>query len=172
MNAIFKRRSIRKFIKEELPQEDVMQILKAGMAAPSAKDNRDWVFIFLEDAADIECFIEVHPNAFPMRTASVSILVCADKAKNKDPKNDNWGILNAAAGIENMLIMATELGYGSLWVGVYPEPRRIESITRLCALPEHIVPIGIVCVGKAGEEKEPIDRYQEDTVFHGKYGVK
>ncbi len=171
MNAIFRRRSIRKFIKEAIPREDVLQILKAGMAAPSAKDNQDWVFIFLEDEADIERFIEAHPNGFAMRTAPLNILVCVDKTRNKTPEHD-WGVLNAAACIENMLIMATELGYGSLWVGVNPVPVRIECIRGICALPEHIDPIGIVCVGKTEKAKEPIDRYLEDAVFHGRYGVK
>ncbi len=85
MSTIFRRRSIRKFLEEEIPQEDIREILKAGMAAPSAKNNQDWVFIFIEDPADIERFIQVHPNGFAMRTAPVNILVCADKNKNKDP---------------------------------------------------------------------------------------
>ena len=41
----------------------------AGMAAPSAKDNREWVFIRMTDKAAIEQFISVHPNGFAMRTA-------------------------------------------------------------------------------------------------------
>jgi nitroreductase len=171
MSSIFKRRSVRKFLKEEIPQEDIREILKAGMAAPSAKNNQDWVFIFIEDQADIERFIQVHPNGFAMRPAPVNILVCADKNKNKNPAFD-WGMLDAAAAMENMLIMATELGYGSLWVGVVPDPKRITCIREICSLPEHISPVGIVSVGKADKEKEPIDRYLEDVVFHGKYGQK
>lgn len=171
MSAIFKRRSVRKFFEEELPQTDVLQILKAGMAAPSAKNNQDWVFIFIENKADIERFIQVHPNAFAMRTAPVNILVCADKNKNKDPAHD-WGMLDAAAAMENMLIMATKLGYGSLWVGVAPDPKRVACIREVCALPDHIAPVGIVTVGKTDKAKEPIDRYLEDAVFHGKYGQK
>ena len=41
MNAIFRRRSIRKFLDTPVPAEDVKKILMAGMAAPSAKDNRE-----------------------------------------------------------------------------------------------------------------------------------
>ena len=51
MNAIFRRRSIRKFLDTPVPAEDVKKILMAGMAAPSAKDNREWVFIRMTDKA-------------------------------------------------------------------------------------------------------------------------
>ena len=39
MNAIFRRRSIRKFLDTPVPAEDVKKILMAGMAAPSAADG-------------------------------------------------------------------------------------------------------------------------------------
>ena len=112
MNAIFRRRSIRKFLDTPVPAEDVKKILMAGMAAPSAKDNREWVFIRMTDKAAIEQFISVHPNAFAMRTAPLNILVCADLRKCKI--QGDWWILDGSAALENMLIEATELGYGSL----------------------------------------------------------
>lgn len=171
MKAIFNRRSYRKFLGEEPPREDVLQVLKAGMAAPSAKNNRDWVFIFIKDPEDKERFISVQPYAFAMRSAPVNILVCADKNKNQDPPHD-WGVLDCAAAMENMLLMATELGYGSLWLGVWPDPKRIDCLRDVCALPDHIIPVGIVSFGKIEKEKEPIKRYLEDTIFYGKYGVK
>jgi nitroreductase len=160
MSSIFKRRSVRKFLKEEIPQEDIREILKAGMAAPSAKNNQDWVFIFIEDQADIERFIQVHPNGFAMRPAPVNILVCADKNKNKTPACD-WGMLDAAAAMENLLIMPPN-GLRSLWVGVAPDPKRVACIREICALPEHISPWDRV-VGKT-ESQGIIDRYLEDAV--------
>ena len=138
MNAIFRRRSIRKFLDTPVPAEDVKKILMAGMAAPSAKDNREWVFIRMTDKAAIEQFISVHPNGFAMRTAPLNILVCADLRKCKI--QGDWWIMDGSAALENMLIEATELGYGSLWVGVHPDPVRIDKITELCALPDYIRP--------------------------------
>jgi len=171
VEAIFKRRSIRKFTGESIAQEDVRKILQAGMAAPSAKNNQDWVFILIDSGEDIEEFIRVHPNAFAMRTAALNILVCADKTKNLDPELE-WGVFNACAAMENMLIMAAGLGYGSLWVGVSPDPKRIDCMRRICVLPEYITPVGLVCVGRAAKEKEPIDRYLEDAVFRGRYAER
>lgn len=170
MNAIFRRRSIRKFLDTPVPAEDVKKILMAGMAAPSAKDNREWVFIRMTDKAAIEQFISVHPNGFAMRTAPLNILVCADLRKCKI--QGDWWIMDGSAALENMLIEATELGYGSLCVGVHPDPVRIDKITELCALPDYIRPVGILAAGKTEKVKEPHDRYLEERVHQDRYAER
>ena len=42
MNAIFKRKSIRKFLDKEIEDEKIERLLKAGMQAPSAINSRIW----------------------------------------------------------------------------------------------------------------------------------
>ena len=140
------------------------------MAAPSAKDNREWVFIRMTDKAAIEQFISVHPKGFAMRTAPLNILVCADLRKYKI--QGEWWIMDGSAALENMLIDATELGYGSLWVGVHPDPVRIDKITELCALPDYIRPVGILAAGKTEKVKEPHDRYLEERVHQDRYAER
>ena len=167
MDAIFHRRSIRKFLDAPLPEEDVTQILMAGMAAPSAKDSREWVFVRLEDKGLIEDFISIHPNGFAMGTAPLNILVCADLRKCRI--QGDWWVLDGAAAMENMLVEATALGYGSLWVGVHPDPVRIQKIAQLCALPEYIRPVGILAAGRTEKVKEPHRRYLADRVHTDRY---
>ncbi|MGN0483078.1 MAG: nitroreductase family protein [Lachnospiraceae bacterium] len=41
-NAIYTRRSIRKFQEKELPREKIEEIIRAGIAAPSAKNRQPW----------------------------------------------------------------------------------------------------------------------------------
>lgn len=45
MNPIFSRRSIRKFEKKEVLEEEVQELLLAGRAAPSAKNRQPWKYI-------------------------------------------------------------------------------------------------------------------------------
>lgn len=45
INAINDRRSIRKYSKKDVPKEILMQILQAGMLAPSSKNRQPWKFI-------------------------------------------------------------------------------------------------------------------------------
>ena len=49
MNTIYRRRSVRKFLEKKISEEDIRQILKAGMAAPSCKASCEWVFVVMQD---------------------------------------------------------------------------------------------------------------------------
>lgn len=50
MNAIYERRSIRKFQKKAVPIDVINKILDAGRAAPSAKNRQPWKYIVFGNA--------------------------------------------------------------------------------------------------------------------------
>lgn len=169
METIFKRRSVRKYTETPVTDVQVKQIIRAGMAAPSAKNSQEWVFIVLRDPEIYKTFFEVHVNAFAMKTAQAAILVCADLSKEQDPGQD-WWIQDCSAAMENMLLEATDLGLGSLWLGVHPKSDRIACLKEVCKLPEGIEPLGIVALGEPTKDRPAIDRYLEDQVFLDTYG--
>ena len=140
METIFKRRSVRKYTETPVTDVQVKQIIRAGMAAPSAKNSQEWVFIVLRDPEIYKTFSEVHVNAFAMKTAQAAILVCADLSKEQDP-GQGWWIQDCSAAMENMLLEATDLGLGSLWLGVHPKSDRIACLKEVCKLPEGIEPV-------------------------------
>lgn len=82
---------------------------------------------------------------------------------------EGWWIQDCSAAMQNMLLEATDLGLGSLWLGVHPKQERIDFIKELCCLPDHVEPLGMVVLGTAAKEKSPIDRYLEDQVFYETY---
>ena len=45
MDAIFKRISVRKYQDRPVEEEKIQQILRAAMAAPSAKNQQPWEFL-------------------------------------------------------------------------------------------------------------------------------
>ena len=45
IEAIYKRRSVRHFLQKPVPEEDLDQILEAGMWAPSEKNAQPWKFL-------------------------------------------------------------------------------------------------------------------------------
>ena len=170
METIFKRRSVRKYTEKPVSDAQVRQIIRAGMAAPSAKNSREWVFIVLRDPEIYKTFSEVHVNDFAMKTAQAAILVCADLSKEQDP-GQGWWIQDCSAAMENMLLEATDLGLGSLWLGVHPKPDRIACLKEICKLPEGVEPLGIVALGEPTKERPAIERYLEDQVFLDTYGT-
>ncbi|MDO4487028.1 MAG: nitroreductase family protein [Bacillota bacterium] len=171
MEAIFKRRSIRKYTDDKLSDGQIKDIIRAGMAAPSCKASCEWVFIVLRDQDDFEKIMENHGYAQALKTASAAVLVCADLEKELEP-GEGWWIQDCSAAVENMLIEATDMGIGSLWLGIHPRENRIRFMKELCALPENIEPLALVALGMPQREKAPVDRYLDEQVFDGRYGVK
>ena len=54
MNSIFHRISVRKYEDKPVEKEKIMQILKAGMQAPSACNQQPWEFYVVTDKEKIQ----------------------------------------------------------------------------------------------------------------------
>jgi len=54
MDAIFDRRSIRKYKDQDVPEDLIRKVIKAGAAAPSAKNRQPWKYIVFKGAAKNE----------------------------------------------------------------------------------------------------------------------
>lgn len=52
--SISKRRSIRKFTEDQVSKEDLIDIIKSGMNAPSGCNSQCWKFLVLTDKSKIE----------------------------------------------------------------------------------------------------------------------
>ena len=73
--ALFTRRSIRKFTAEPVSDEDLQLVLKAAMCAPSAHNKQPWHFVVVRDKALLASIAERHPYAKKAAEAPVGIVV-------------------------------------------------------------------------------------------------
>lgn len=167
MDAILKRRSIRKYTNQPVPEEVVIQLLEAAMAAPSAGNEQPWQFIVITEREILDKIPSIHPYSHMIKEAPLAILVCADMTLNKYDV-DYW-IQDCSAATQNILLAAAANGLGTVWLGVYPRKERVEGLSKLFSLPEHIIPFSLIPVGYPGEEKPAISRYKEDRVHYNKW---
>lgn len=167
LDCIFSRRSIRKYKQIPIEKEKIQLIIKAGMYAPSAGNQQPWHFIVIDDRNLLDYISEKHPHAKMLKEAQIAILVCADLNLEIKYKN-NW-VLDCSAAVENMLLCATDLGIGSVWLGVYPNPDRIEMIRKLFDLPENIIPHTLISLGYPNEEKSTEDRFKPERIHYNKW---
>lgn len=163
MEAIIKRRSVRKYSDQPIPQEWIDEILWAGMNAPSAGNEQPWHFILLDDRTILEEIPNFHPHAQMLLSAPLAILVCGDRSLERLAGRMP---LDCAAATQNMLLAATARGVGSCWVGLYPEELRIFGMRDLLELPEHVLPFALVALGMPAEEPALVDRFDTARVHH------
>ena len=83
MKEIFERRSIRKYSKLPIPDDEIEKLLRAAMAAPSAGNQQPWEFILIKDNNILTDITKVHPYSQMLKEASVAIVICADTDKEK-----------------------------------------------------------------------------------------
>ncbi len=161
MDAIFSRRSIRKYTSEPVKDEDIRKLLEAAMAAPSAGNGQPWHYLIINDRDSLDRISEIHPHSAMMREAPVAIIVCAE------PELSNYKhfwVQDCSAATQNILLMAREIGLGSVWLGLYPEVDILDELRKIFNLPENIMPFSIIPVGYSAEKKEPVDRFKESRI--------
>ncbi len=164
MDALFRRRSIRKYIKDKpIEKEKIEILLKAGFAAPSARNCQPYNFIVIDDRNVLDKIPTIHPYASMSLSAPLAILVMGD---NTLQENVDYLLQDCSAATENILIEATQLSLGSVWLGVYPRKERIKGIIELLNIPKKFIPISLIVIGYPAEKKEPSDRFDSRKVFY------
>lgn len=152
-DPIFERTSIRQFTDEPVSQEQVRQLLFAGMAAPSAGNQQPWEFFVATDADTRTRLSECSPYAHCAAQAPVVIAVCQ---REEGLRFEPCAPQDMSACVENILLEATEQGLGGVWLGIAPEEDRMQAVSAVigeaCAGSQ---PFALVAVGHPSESFEP-----------------
>lgn len=166
MEAIFNRRTIRNLNSGNISDDQIRTILKAGMAAPDAFNVNGREYIVVKSKEGLKKVSEAHAASKTALHANVVIIVCGDTRVDKYPEVIG---LNCAAAIENMLVCATGLGFGSSWIGTYPNKEIAAYMHEKFEIPDYIMPIGMVAVGAPDNSAAPHNEYHENNVHFEKF---
>ena len=69
LEFIYKRKSIRKFKDQEVPKEDLIEMLKAATYAPSAKHQQNWHFDVITNKEKIEELMNIYQEYIDKETS-------------------------------------------------------------------------------------------------------
>lgn len=111
---IYKRRSVRQFLKRPIKKSTLESILDAGRWAPSGLNNQPWRFVVVRNPSIKKEIARCTTYAFTIQRSDCVILVYLDKRHSYHFLKDAQAI---GACIQNMLLRAFELRIGSCWMG-------------------------------------------------------
>jgi nitroreductase len=152
--ATIKRRTIRRFKQKPIPFETLKKLVNAGRLAPSSANLQPIEYIVIDGSDLVEKvfgtlkwagYISPAGDPPPGERPVAYIIVLADKKKN--PGNCER---DAAAAIENMILVAMEEGIGSCWLGSID----INKLTDILELPEHIKIDSVLALGYSNESPQ------------------
>jgi nitroreductase len=147
LEAIRRRRSIRRFTDDVVPKADLETIVDAGRLAATGSNRQPWDFIVVTERVMITQF--TISQGWIAKASAVIVVVM-------DPQS-RWWVEDGSAAIENMLLACTSLGYGACWVEGDALPHEEHFKTLLSIPPEKrvlaIIPIGVAAETPFREKK-------------------
>ena len=168
LTAILTRRSIRDYTPHPVPEDLIKLLLEAGLAAPSAFNERTPEFVVVNDRKILDEIFKINPKALQLKKATLAIVVCGNQAKEKFKGQGYWQ-LDGAVAAENILIAAHALGLGAVWTAIYPYPDRIPKVQKLLHLPNEVIPLNVIPVGYPAEKKIRENLYDASRVHNNKW---
>lgn len=164
---MLQRVSCRDFTAQDVEDEKIELLLRAAMQAPSANNEQPWEFLVVRKAESKAYIGTMSPYSAPASKAPVVLLALANLERIST--KSVWWIQDMSACIENILLEASEIGLGAVWLGIYPRESRVLSIQEYFSLPGLVVPVAAIAIGYAREEKQARQRFDRKRVYLEKY---
>lgn len=151
------RRSTRVFQIKKLDTEILEQLVEAAKWAPTACNRQGLRFLFVMDEALKKIVSSTISGGYQFaHKAPVILVVLADKRDYRYPDERFTPYQDAAAAIQNLLLMTEYLGIGACWCTYtsYSSVWREKEIRKLLHLPPHMLICGAVPLGWPGQNMD------------------
>lgn len=159
--ALLRRRSVRVYLNEPLTKKQIEELIEAARWAPSGANLQPWKFIIVQEK-EVKKEIGKYARFYFIKSHHVSeapaLIVCL-----ADTRKSSFAPIDVAMAAQNIMLLATDLGLGSCFVGAFDE----KKIKELLKIPANYKVVGLITVGKAAEKPTTPARleFKEITFF-------
>jgi nitroreductase len=154
-DAIFGRRSIRKFNDHYVTDDEIRTLIEAARWAPSWANTQVWEFIVVRDKGLIEqvtaTYVEKNPATKCSLTASALIVACAKTGISgcygegtEVTKIPRWHMFDLGMAVQNLCLKAHEMGLGTVVVGYMDH----DVCKKILAVPDGYEVIAVLPIGQ------------------------
>lgn len=161
MNEIFHRVSIRKFTSREVERDKILKILRAGMQAPSAGNQQPWEFYVVTNPEKIRELSQSHRYA---GCAAGATCLIVPVYRREGLWAQDYAQIDMAIAQENIWLETDSLGLGGVWLGIAPDRERMDRVSEILDLPDHLEAFSIFVLGYPAEERKQQDRFDESRI--------
>ena len=149
LEVIQKRRSVRKYKEDPIPEKDLMRVLEAARLAPSGKNFQPWKFIIVKDKALKEKLAQASAGQFFMAEAPIIIVGCGfpdNCYAHMGRYMKSWSV-DVTIALEHLILQAQEEGLGTCWIGSFEE----EEVKAILNIPENVKVLALTPLGYPDE---------------------
>ena len=147
-----KRRSVRAYKPDPVPEDLLQQVLEAGRLAPSACNKQPWRFIVVRGETGRRALGAAYAREWFWK-APVVIAVCIlpKEAWTRSYDGQNYAMVDGALAMDHMTLAAAEMGLGTCWIGAF-DPAAAREILNL---PDGVEIVGMTPLGFPDVEPSP-----------------
>ena len=185
MDLARKRRNIRKYKPDPVPEDKLNYVLESVRIAPSWGNRQCWKYIIVTDEVLKKKIIErnLPPTTEPKpptlgsevrptrprdwaAQAPIIIVGCADPTKSGDKEGKPYYLLDMGISMEHLMLAAAEQGLGTCWIGGGFDETIIKDTLKL---PQNIRVVAITPLGYPDEKTEPRPRKALQEITNRNY---
>ena len=149
LNNILTRRSIRAFKKEQIKDDELEMILKAGIYAPSGMNKQSWQFTVVQNKEKIEALAKVVREELG-RDEGYNFYAPPTLIMLSNERDNNNGLADCSCALENIFLMANSLGIGSCWINQLKticDNKKVRDLLNEFEIPENHIVWGMASIG-------------------------
>ena len=162
MNDIFKRVSIRKYEARPVEREKLEALLRAAMAAPSARNQQPWEFYVVTDRELLEKLSRVSPYTHCTAGAPAAIV----SAYRENTGAPDFAQVDMSICMENLWLACVEQGLGGVWLGIAPVESRMRAVEEILSIPAGQRAFAIFPLGYPAEVRTQQDRFDPERIHY------
>ena len=144
-DVIKMRTAVRKFKDERIKKEELEKILEIGRLAPTAKNLQPQKIYVVESDEGLDKIDACSPCRYGAKTV---LLVCSDKNIAFSKENHSTYEMDAVIVATFMMLGATNLGVGNIWVELFDASK----IKELFNLNDGVEPICLIPLGYKSDD--------------------
>jgi len=155
--TMWRRRSVRKYLPEAIPEQDLHLILEAARRAPTGSNRQAWKMVVVTDPELRQKTAAACNNQMWMADAAVILCLVIPPGEGK---------VNGAIVLDHAILAATSLGYGTCWIGAF-DPAKVKAVL---GVPEdhdivNLTPVGVPAVHPDARGRKPAAQLFAENSF-------
>ena len=164
LQAIHARHSYRgPYTDAAVPQTDLIEIVKAGIQAPSGNNDQTTSFVIVTAPDTLKQIATIAPDSKALATCQALVAVVMASPDEIPAGHGFFGHEDYAAAVENMLLAITALGYASVWLdGVLRSNNNARFVGELLGVPSEkevcvLLPVGVPAEPLTDRGRKPFE---------------
>ncbi len=154
LEIIQKRRSVRRYKGNPIPQDVLLRVLEAARLAPSGKNYQPWKFIIVQEEDLKKKVARASAEQHFIAEAPLIIVACGfpDNCYSRMGRYMKSWPVDVAIALEHLILQAEEEGLGTCWIGSFEE----QEVKALLNVPEEVKVLALTPLGYP--DQTPSDR--------------